>query len=54
VESDVYQSPVYATGVGLVLYAAEIMEAEGGHVSPGKRSGDGMMGKLKNWFKEFL
>ncbi len=52
--SDVFQSPVYSTGVGLVLYAAEIVEAESGHSLPTKRSGDGMMGKLKNWFKEFL
>lgn len=52
--SDVYQSPVYSTGVGLVLYAAEMVEAEAGHALPAKRSGDGMMGKLKNWFKEFL
>lgn len=52
--ADMYQSPVYSTGVGLVLYAAEMVEAEAGHTLPAKRSGDGVMGKLKEWFKEFL
>lgn len=52
--SDVYQNPAYSTGVGLVLYAAEFMEAENSRNVPVKRSGEGLAGKLRNWFKEFL
>lgn len=52
--NDVYQNPAYATAVGLVMYASEFMEAEESRPLPAKRSGDGMVGKLKNWFKEFL
>lgn len=52
--SDVSQSPGYATGVGLVMYAAEFTEAETNRSTGAARSGDGMVGKLRNWFKEFL
>jgi len=52
--SDVAQSPGYATGVGLVLYAAEFAEEEGARSTGAARTGDGMVGKLRNWFKEFL
>jgi len=52
--TDVYQKAAYATGVGLVLYASEFVEAEEGRQLPVKRSGDSFAGKIKNWFKEFL
>ncbi|ADK80678.1 cell division protein FtsA [Sediminispirochaeta smaragdinae] len=52
--SDVYQTPIYSTAVGLVLYEAAQIQSEGGaSVSP-RRSGSGMMAKLKNWMKEFF
>lgn len=51
--SDVYQSPVYATGVGLVLYAAERAGEEAQRSAPLK-AGGGMMDKIRSWLKEFF
>lgn len=52
-----YQSPAFATAVGLVLYA----EAENGEGRPRKqanggaaRTGEGFLDRLKEWFKEFF
>jgi cell division protein FtsA len=52
--SDVYQSPVYATGVGLVLYAAERAGEEAQRAAPLKPSGGGVMEKFRSWLKEFF
>jgi cell division protein FtsA len=52
--SDVYQTPVYSTAVGLVMYEDMQLKSEGrGSVSP-RRGGSGMMGKLKSWMREFF
>lgn len=47
--SDVVNNPMYATGVGLLVYG--IAQKESG-ITPNSRSnaGEGVMGKLKNWF----
>ena len=49
-----FQSPSYATAVGLILYVAE--HAGEKKVQPGgkRRSGEGIFGKLKAWMKEFF
>ena len=49
-----FQSPSYATAVGLILYVAE--QAGEKKVQPGgkRRSGEGIFGKLKAWMKEFF
>jgi cell division protein FtsA len=52
--ADVYQSPVYSTGVGLVLYAAEKAGEELQRSAPLKASGGGVMEKFRSWLKEFF
>ena len=50
-----YQSPVYATGVGLVLYGASLRER--GQAAPpmGDRvTGRGVLARMRNWFREFF
>jgi len=47
---DVVNSPLYAAGVGLVLYGAKSRSAGVGIVEPGS----GAFGKIKDWFKEFF
>jgi cell division protein FtsA len=50
--SGVVHNPLYATGVGLVLYASK--SAHGGGYARGRRSAggvQGVMGKMKSWFQ---
>jgi cell division protein FtsA len=46
---DVVNSPIYATGVGLVLYGAENHQA-----SPGKFGGVGIMSKIMKAISDLL
>ncbi len=46
---DVVNSPIYSTGVGLVLYGAENAPAAPGRFAPG-----GLMGRLAKWISEIL
>lgn len=49
-----YNSPVYATAVGLVLYGNELFSQDrGGRPSP-VRSKGGLGGRFKDWMKEFF
>ncbi len=50
-----YQSPIFATAVGLILYGAASVESDRRHESGGSRkSGEGFMVRLKDWMKEFF
>jgi cell division protein FtsA len=49
-----YRSPIYSTGVGLVLYGAATVGATRYEVGPSRRNGDGFIFKLKDWMKEFF
>ncbi len=50
-----YQSPVYATGVGLVLYGASVRERGESAQPMGERvSGRGVLSRMRNWFREFF
>jgi cell division protein FtsA len=48
---DIVESPIFATGIGLLKYAVETRD-----FVPSKRSrgGKGMWGKLFGWFRKFL
>lgn len=47
---DIVESPIYATGIGLLKYAVETRD-----FVPTKRArGKGMLGKLLGWFRSFL
>lgn len=48
---DIVESPIFATGIGLLKYAVETRD-----FVPSKRSrgGKGMLGKLFGWFRKFL
>jgi cell division protein FtsA len=46
---DVVNSPIYATGVGLVLFGAENQQA-----APGRFGGGGVMNRLMKWISEIL
>jgi cell division protein FtsA len=47
---DVVNSPIYATGVGLVLHGAENFP----QAAPGFRSGVGLLKRIGKWFGEFV
>ncbi len=49
-----YQSPVYSTGVGLVLYGAESMKFENMNSGSLRRNKEGFVYKLRDWMKEFF
>jgi cell division protein FtsA len=50
-----YQNPIYATGVGLVLYGASIRERGAGAEPMGERvTGRGVLARMRNWFREFF
>jgi cell division protein FtsA len=49
-----YRSPIYSTGVGLVLYGAATAETDRFEMGPSRRSGDGFIVKLRDWMKEFF
>ncbi|RKX78414.1 MAG: cell division protein FtsA [Spirochaetes bacterium] len=49
-----YRNPVFATGVGLVLYGAEGFESESLEIGTGKYKRGGVLDKLKEWMKEFF
>ncbi|HOG17200.1 MAG TPA: cell division protein FtsA [Syntrophales bacterium] len=51
--TDVVNSPMYATGVGLVLYASRHLVKEGSGRADAKWVG-GMVTKTKKWFSEFF
>jgi hypothetical protein len=46
---DVVNSPIYATGVGLVLYGAENCR-----LSPGGLRSAGLLKRIGKWFGEFI
>lgn len=48
---DIVESPIYATGIGLLKYAAETRDYV---PSKRSRSGKGLLGKLFGWFRQFL
>ncbi len=49
-----YYNPIYATGIGLVMYGASVEEH--GAVQQGRSQAvyTGVMSRMKNWFKEFF
>jgi cell division protein FtsA len=53
------KSPIYATGVGLVMHAIKTNSTQGNVTAPAKgaKSGEDLMDRIastmKNWFKEF-
>lgn len=49
-----YNSPAYATAVGLVLYGSEIMALDSGGRPGPKKGKDGIGSKFKGWMKEFF
>lgn len=49
-----YASPLYATAVGLIMTGAERIGAAGGEKGIAPVRTEGLMGKLKDWFKEFF
>ncbi len=49
-----YQSPIYSTGVGLVLYGAATLESEGFEPKSGRYKNTGFFKKLKEWMSEFF
>jgi len=50
-----YNSPVYATAVGLVLYGNEIFsQGIPGRSTPKRSSKDGFGSKIRDWMKEFF
>ena len=50
-----YQSPEYASAVGLVMYAdAEISADRTKKMTPTPKRSDGVMGKIRDWMKEFF
>ena len=52
--SDVVQSPIYATGVGLALYGARGRLRSAGADDGGAASGLGTMRRLRDWFGELF
>ena len=52
--SDVVQSPIYATGVGLALYGARGRLRSSGADDGGVVSGLGTMRRLRDWFGELF
>ena len=48
--SDIVNNPIYSTGVGLLLYGLE-QQREGGKAQEGEK-GEGLMSRIKAWFKE--
>ena len=48
--SDIVNNPIYSTGVGLLLYGLE-QQREGGKAQEGEQ-GEGLMSRIKAWFKE--
>lgn len=49
-----YQSPLYSTAVGLVLYGADLMKSQNAKAGGARRKQEGVFTRLKDWFKEFL
>ncbi len=47
--TDVVKNPIYATGVGLLLYGKEYLE--GNDVSSNRGSGVGVLEQMKKWFR---
>ncbi len=48
----VVQNPIFATGVGLVLYGARCREGKQYVQNPGTAAGmKGVVGKMKSWFQ---
>jgi cell division protein FtsA len=52
--SDVVQSPIYATGVGLALYGARGRFRSAAVDDAGASSGLGTMRRLRDWFGELF
>ena len=51
---DVVTNPVHATGVGLLLYARALYEADGGVPRPSRDSVRSFFDRLKDWFKGYF
>ena len=49
-----YYSPVYATGVGLVLYGASRKETEDLDTSSSEKAFKTVWDRMSKWFKEFF
>ena len=51
-----YHNPMYSTGVGLVLYYADLLQGSATNTAAPKRSGssEGFIEKLKKWMQEFF
>ncbi|MCF7928045.1 MAG: cell division protein FtsA [Spirochaetales bacterium] len=49
-----YQNPQYATGVGLVLYAADRLKKKDAPAAVKERVNDGLWKRMKQWFGEFF
>lgn len=49
--NDIVRNPIYATGVGLLLYAAEHQEEGGTTANRAKESGESLIEKVKGWFE---
>ena len=51
--TDVLDNPIYATGVGLLLYGHHQEQEGNSNVPLFNNSMKGMMGKMKSWFSAF-
>ncbi len=49
-----YQSPEYASAVGLVLYGSSFVEFEGKEGQPKERPETGLVSSMRQWFKNFF
>jgi cell division protein FtsA len=50
---DVVNNPMYATGVGLVLYGARMQPSKKFRIRD-KNIFNGIMGRMKKWFKDVI
>jgi cell division protein FtsA len=49
-----YYNPIYATGVGLVLYGAAKRDVEFVDTSTSEKTFNGVWDRMRSWFKEFF
>jgi len=52
--SDIVDNPIHSTGVGLLLYGLQNQREGGVSNSPSSDSGEGLFGRMKQWFQGSL
>jgi len=52
--SDIVDNPIHSTGVGLLLYGLQNQREGGVSSSPSSDSGEGLFGRMKQWFQGSL